>query len=111
MNPITEALDLLRRDGWAHMSTDRWLAGLRCAADAVLAAQPELQSYELYTNPAALIVDAVAREQFPERFVRFGRELGADCPVWPFNDDPRTTFADVEAVMEKAAVRFDERVQ
>ena len=29
--------------------------------------------------------------------------------VWEFNDDPNTTFDDVRSVLEKAAIRFDEK--
>jgi len=49
------------------------------------------------------LLGKVAREQFPER-------LDEDQTFPRFNDHPDTTEDEVVAVMEKAAIRWDEQV-
>jgi hypothetical protein len=49
---------------------------------------------------ASAVISKVIAEQYPERR---GRGMAR------FNDHPRTTWADVEAVLEKAEQRLDER--
>jgi hypothetical protein len=56
---------------------------------------------------AEAAVEAVAREQFPERIA----ERGPLKPIPGFNDHQLTTFADVEVVLDKASVAWDEAHQ
>ena len=52
-------------------------------------------------------IGATAYEQFPERFA-----LGASGASIPaFNDHPDTTWADVELVLDKASIAWDEQVR
>lgn len=52
------------------------------------------------------IMDKVAEEQYPDRV------FNSDLAMFPaFNDHPDTTEDEVVAVMEKAAVRWDEQIQ
>jgi len=52
-------------------------------------------------------VDAVVREQYPDRAGISGLLTG----VGDFNDHPDTTWADVDLVLDKAARRLDEQVE
>jgi hypothetical protein len=52
---------------------------------------------------AARTLDEVAGEQYPDRHY-----LGLR-PAAAFNDHPDTTWADVEVVLDKASVLWDER--
>lgn len=70
----------------ANMPTNQWVQ----------------QSHEMYT-----LLTQVAREQFPDRINGYDK-FGGTFP--DFNDHPATTEAEVVAVMEKAAVKWDERV-
>lgn len=54
------------------------------------------------------LMDEVAIEQYPDR-IPFRNEE-ADRAFAQFNDHPATTEDEVIAVMEKAAVRWDEKV-
>lgn len=53
----------------------------------------------------------VANEQYPERTRDPYGVTSGDPSFASFNDHPSTTEDDVIAVMEKAAVRWDERVE
>lgn len=82
-NTIREAIRVLSRAGWTKDAfTDA--SGRHCIQGAL---------YEVYV---------VIETQFPERTGGVG--------VSRFNDHPDTTVDDVVQVMEKAAVRKDERV-
>jgi len=93
-------LEILRRDGWCK-GTVLNDSGERCLIGA-LKLSPFAHPWD---SRIILIVDEVVREQFPDRIGGYkGRHI-AD-----FNDHPDTTFADVELVLEKAQLRFDEQV-
>lgn len=89
---LWDALDLLRRDGWCKDVAETG-DGRRCLLGAGVAAG--------YSTDDCFALHAVAKEQYPER-LRLRTDLS---PAAAFNDHPDTTFADVERVIEKAAIR------
>ena len=108
-NTIREAIRVLSGSGWTKGTfTDG--AGRHCLQGALfeahgICAAGDQQvgrrvSGELATD--VRLVNEVIREQFPERVGGVGASR--------FNDHPDTTVDDVTRVMEKAAVRKDERL-
>lgn len=90
------ALELLRREGW--WKEDGSFSAHRggCLALAANWVNPDSEGLE------TAIADVI-REQYPER-ARLLQANPADVHVCvAFNDHPDTTFADVEAVLEKVA--------
>ena len=78
--------------------------GKHCGIGHVIMAYDPMVHGNLGSHDAVVEMVKVAKEQYPER-------LSEDYPVYTdFNDHPDTTEADVIAVMEKAAVRLDERL-
>ena len=65
-------------------------------------------------NEAFKLMNEVAFEQYPERatyVINFGSDVQEVAKSFAnFNDHPDTTEEEVIAVMEKAAVRFEERL-
>jgi hypothetical protein len=100
MNPIEQVRE--RLDGgrkWCKRS----LAdddGSFCLIGAAVRQQPLL-----VVRSVPLIV-AVVQEQYPDRVAWFAVGGGV---VSSFNDHPDTTWADVDAVLDKASVLWDER--
>lgn len=92
-------LDVLRRDGWCKQIW-RDEQGRHCLMGAFLEVYGENNTWVGYSE-----VQDVVREQFPDR----GGLAGA-CEIL-FNNHPDTTFADVELVLEKAQLRYDETVR
>lgn len=92
---IPEALALLREKGWCKGSLVDY-EGRHCTVGAVLTAHGvEVDTLDVYCPPPGFHVDertirAVVRAQHGPRGIA------------GFNDDPATTFADVESVLEKA---------
>ena len=97
-NPFQRTLEVLRRDGWIKGSLHARDGTGHCIVGA-MAEAGLLNGFE-WEGWEAMLLDVVA-EQY-------------DRPRLPaiayFNDDPKTTFMDVERVVEKAAVKWDERV-
>lgn len=98
-------LDVLRRDGWCKGSFHD-MTGAYCIRGA--GHQCRITS----GHPYLLAVGEVAREQFPERIpADLATDRFTSNDVVRFNDHPDTTFADVEAVLEKAQLRLAEQVR
>lgn len=103
MNPIREAIKTLPGNWIKGTMSDN--DGNHCGLGHLACA---LRDYEDKFRPlrinirgiALSAMHTVACEQYPERGENFV----------DFNDHPSTTEAEVIAVMEKAAVRFDEQV-
>ncbi len=112
-NPFRAALE------WFGPHGERWGQGSfvlddgrRCAYGGlaeVLRIDIE-QTGEVYGEvygPAAVLLDDLAHSFFPDRW-------DVDSAVARFtasvNDHPDTTFDDIRAIFEKAAVRWDERI-
>lgn len=95
-NPFREGLEVLREKGWCQgaIEDDK---GRKCAIGGLLLTNPT-------TNSLPFLAE-ITEELFPDRY-----RISNKHPVAIFNDHPHTTFEDVEAVFEKAAVRWDERV-
>lgn len=111
-NPIREAAARLK--GHWYQGDYRDDAGNACGlghlfdvlAETEGKTQNEL-SHDLHMTEGpspSLFMRDVAQELFPERW----QEDEKDASFAIFNDHPDTTEDDVIAVMEKAAVRFDE---
>lgn len=98
-NPAENILDALRKNGWGKgqsVSKD----GAICVGHAC-----EWSMMSMDKTLGALL--PVLNEQFPERLNWMHYKIGLG-PVVAFNDHPDTTFADVERVLEKAAIRWEE---
>ena len=74
-----------------------------CGIGHILYATP----YEGSADNAINLMSEVAKEQYSERIDPDNRHT---CKFAQFNDHPDTTEAEVIAVMEKASVRLDERI-
>lgn len=96
-NPFEKVLDRLRERGW--MKGDYWyydnVHGPTCMLGAAIQTGVSSDLLEIK-------VPTIIQAQYPERFTRHG----AVVPF--FNDHPDTTLADVERVLEKAAVKWEE---
>ncbi len=108
-NTIREAIRVLSRTGWTKDAfTDdsgrHCLQGALYEAYGLCALDSRGVGVRLSRELAedVRLVNDVIEAQFPERFGGIG--------VSRFNDHPDTTIEDVVRVMEKAAVRKDERV-
>jgi len=55
-------------------------------------------------------VDDVIREQYPDRGLDLTQHTGLCVSIPAFNDHPDTTWADIDAVLDKAARRLDEQL-
>lgn len=110
-NPYRDALRLLRHVGWTK-GISRAPDGRRCLIGADMSSCDNL-------------LMGVVREQFPDRIhydpSRSTKALGVfqkpDAPISyeygalaNFNNHPDTVFSDIELVLEKTAVRYEERV-
>ena len=108
-NTIREAIRVLSRAGWTKDSfVDQ--GGRHCLQGALYESHG-LRPFDgrqlgVPRSPALAddvrLVNEVVEDQFPERVGGVG--------VSSFNDHPQTTLEDVIHVMEKAAVRKDERI-
>lgn len=109
-NRIREAIGVLARRGWTKDAfTDA--DGRHCLQGALY------EAYGVRAEPCTKhlrlrlagdlaadlrLVNAVVASEYPERFGGVGASR--------FNDHPETTLEDVVRVLEKAAVRHDERI-
>jgi hypothetical protein len=107
-NTIREAIGVLTRVGWTKNAfTDH--AGRHCLQGALYDAHqigpvgehPVWRPVTAELGADVRLVNEVIQDQFPERAGGIGASR--------FNDHPDTTLEDVILVMEKAAVRKDER--
>lgn len=91
MNPFEEALDRIRSSGWIQGELARPGEGY-CLEGAFLFAQPSKCHLEYYP-----LIRKVLGEQY-----------GWGYSVYIWNDQPERTQAEVETILEKCAVRWDE---
>lgn len=88
MTISTEILSLLKTRGWVQQAASQ-IEGPNCLLGA-------LAAYSIpYRHDTSARWRRIIKEQYPERHYEY---------VSSFNDDPRTTFADIRLVLEKAAV-------
>jgi hypothetical protein len=98
MNEAEAGLAYLREHGWLQVEFgDRGVPGPACLM--ALYSRKDILSPSTYR-----VMQAVIAEQYPERW------YGYSETVMGFNDHRDTTFADIERVLEKTAVRLDEAV-
>jgi hypothetical protein len=93
MNTMNKALNLLRTCGWTKGNFYA-LDGSYCVLGAL--------SCVAVTSEEVRVLQAVIKEQFPDRGIHPGISF--------FNDAPETTFAEVEMVLEKASMQLEESV-
>lgn len=100
MNPYRAVAERLQTKGW-HKGSAGGYAGPNCLVGAAYCIGADLS----VVRHAYFFVglDETIREQFPER-IRIQESIAA------FNDHEETTFEDVMLVLEKAAIRVEERV-
>lgn len=91
-NPFEKVLDRLREKGWKKggMGPD---TGPNCIAGA---------SQVTHAGMDYQFLERIIKEQYPDRI------HGDMMPTPNFNDHPDTQFSDVERVLEKAAVKWEE---
>jgi hypothetical protein len=100
MNPVEqvrERLDGGRRwckGNFGDIAGNRCLVGAARYGGAISAVPP---------------IAAVIQEQYPERLTPFVVHVGGGGIVAIFNDHPDTIWADVDLVLDKASVLWDER--
>lgn len=100
-NPFEKVLDRLREKGW-NQGNYGPTAGPNCILGAFMY-ELSLRECELWGDECIEGLETVLLEQYWERTVK-----GDMTHVPNFNDHPDTTFADVEKVLEKAAVKWEE---
>lgn len=94
-NPFEKVLDRLREKGWRK--GDFLKGESTCIVGASMALGSVIPHANGYTVLRVMITD-----QYPDRLTgKFGL-------IANFNDHPDTTFSDVERVLEKAAVKWEE---
>lgn len=120
-NPIREALEHMRRVGWEQngfVATDGKVCSLGALAKLTTACllikeDPTMTGQRMLDimEPLAIYPARVIKDQYPE----WMREMYSDkCEptdfqlVYRWNDRKGRTFAEVEAVFEKAAILWDE---
>lgn len=92
-NPFEKVLDRLREKGWCKDRLGDKL-GPNCLLGAAQAVG--VFGYEWRETMGMLV-----QEHWP-------KFLGVQAPTVKFNNHPDTTFSDVERVLEKAAVKWEE---
>ena len=96
-NPFEWVLDRLREKGWMKGSF-----GPTHGPNCLVGASQNVPLPGIGWERLCDRVDMVVKEQYPER------RKGSLATVPNFNDHPDTTFSDVERVLEKAAVKWEE---
>lgn len=100
MNEARRALELLNERGWCRGEWQNEKGELCIAGALNLAAGLPAEPGHIWANRGSRVALEIIREQYGLPGVGFTS----------FNDDPAYTFADVERVLEKTAVRLDEGV-
>lgn len=93
-NPFEKVLDRLREKGWMKGES-----GDDAGPNCIMGAYCRVWKF----GPDQMI-GQIARDQYPDR-VGWHENL---VEAAQFNDHPDTTFSDVERVLEKAAVKWEE---
>lgn len=91
-NPFEKVLDRLREKGW-YKGGFTGPDGSQCVVGA---------SRGICNTQFFSLLEEILRDQYPDRL------SGRLRPTPNFNDHPDTTFSDVERVLEKAAVKWEE---
>lgn len=93
-NPFEGVLDRLREKGWRKdgLGDDE---GPNCLYGGQIQSGAD---YNIFRN----VLTPIITDQYPDRVCN---DL---TTIVPFNNHPDTTFADVERVLEKAAVKWEE---
>lgn len=97
-NPFEKVLDRLREFGWIKGRYHK------DEASCLLGASIHTSTTRWFTNNDISdnsLIKAIIDAEYPDR-------VEPDTQVVSFNDHPDTTFADVERVLEKAAVKWEE---
>lgn len=100
-NPFEKVLDRLREKGW-HKGDYGFASGPNCLVGGLLFATG-MNIQESCNSPESETLDKIVMEQYWGRAIR-----GSMTHIPNFNDHPDTTFTDVERVLEKAAVKWEE---
>lgn len=96
-NPFEKVLDRLREKGWA-----KGRGGDSHGPNCIIGALGRELSTSL-TKIAESFLAPVILDQYPGQLTKRGSRI-----LVRFNDHPDTTFTDVERVLEKAAVKWEE---
>lgn len=97
-NPFEKVLDRLREKGWFKGSFWPYGSDAQNGPFCMLGAVPN----PLLDTWPEHIVDGIIRDQYGDRIMQGYRIIPT------FNDHRDTTFSDVERVLEKAAVKWEE---
>lgn len=108
-NVLRDALDILHQRGWHQGDVESKRNGGVCILGACgLAARSESEfGWAFAHEPEGKVLMDTIRELYPERY---REHLDESENIWGFNDNEETVQADVETVLDKAAVRWEERV-
>lgn len=106
MNPIREAAKRLR-GAWYQGDMENEDGTACCGLGWVARVERSMGLDIMDKIETGDLMDTVAFEQYPDRAIDDNGDLRYFAA---FNDHPDTTEDEVIAVMEKAAVRWDERV-
>jgi hypothetical protein len=112
-NVCRAAIQVLQEKGWnqGHLrkgnDTVCLIGAVLTAADAPLVYDTLHQGSELF-DPAALTALTACVDVIREQFPHSTSSTDLVDTAWIFNDQSNRTQADVELVLDKAAVRLDE---
>ena len=101
-NPFEKVLDRLREKGW-HKGSYGTQFGPNCLVGGIKIINGLPTTLRMISHPQVELLSNIIYEQFRDRAVD-----GPMTCVPNFNDHPDTTFPDVERVLEKAAVKWEE---
>ena len=97
-NPYKKVLDRLRQRGW-HKGSFGDRRGPNCLVGAHMQTHcSTIKQFKQWTED----IIGIILVQYPDRI------NGSMAEIPNFNDHPDTTFEDVERVLEKAAVKWEE---
>jgi hypothetical protein len=110
MAVFEQAAQYLRECGWIKGELGGEYGGPAClvgACEAVSDYYLFTEHYQFTEQRVVPILNKIVEEQYPDRLFDDEEDL---VPAARFNDHPDTTLDDVVAVLEKAEVRYNERV-
>lgn len=100
-NPFEKVLDRLKEKGWRQGDYGP-KQGPNCLVGGLLVVTGK-KVHESYGSKESQLLDKVVTEHYSDRAI-----VGNMTHIPNFNDHPDTTFTDVERVLEKAAVKWEE---
>jgi hypothetical protein len=98
-NPFVDAKIIFDNAGWTK-GRMQGLDGRLCLMGSLLIADRKVYIDSLHA------LEPIIEEQYPDRFVK--NHFNEKHIIAQFNDHPDTIFGDIEVVLEKAAIRWDE---